>query len=78
MYTLQFSKDGRTFYPGYFRIYYSDEGIAKYSPYHMTLQDLCQAFENVWATIDASDYDVADMNCKHYAKDLYNYIYNNY
>ena len=78
MYTLQFSKDGRTFYPGYFGIYYSNQGIAKYSPYDMTLQDLCQAFENVWYKIDASDYDVADRNCKHYAKALYNYIYDNY
>ena len=44
----------------------------------MTLQDLCRAFENVWPNIYDSDYDVADMNCKHYAKDLYNYIYINY
>jgi hypothetical protein len=78
MYTLQYSKDGRTFYPGYFGRYYSDEGVARYNPNNMTLQHLCRAFENVWPNIDSSDYDAGDMNCKHYAKDLYNYIYRNY
>ena len=72
--TLQFSKEGRTFYPGYFQKYYPNEGVNTYRPKNMTLNDLCIVFETVWSNIYSSDYDVADRNCKHYAKALYNYI----
>ena len=78
MYTLQFSKEGRTFYPGYFKRYYADEGVITYRPKNMSLTNLCFVFENVWSNIYSSDYDVADRNCKHYAEAVYNYIYKNY
>ena len=78
MYTLQFSKEGRTFYPGYFQKYYPNDGVNTYRPKNMTLNDLCIVFETVWSNIYSSDYHVVDRNCKHYAKAVYNYIYENY